>query len=212
MGHLCTSKRRLIFEAPQRLLPDLDSGPFHFLFYTTPGALRFVLQKDSPHCHGPAVTMDNFQCDFNSNTSRRWTGTSQEDKVERQIRQIVLFLAMGFKCCATCYLRWYYGLSMQPKIGFERRWVTIFGLCSNRSVFILLSVNVSPSTAEELALSLSEALSSGDEQEAAALSRRLSQLSVPVTVTVNSQAYPQASIRWGQITHFFKNLHMSVPS
>lgn len=49
--------------------------------------------------------------------------------------------------------------------------------------------------AEELALSLSEALSSGDEQEAAELSRRLSQLSVPVTVTVNSQAYPQASIR-----------------
>lgn len=78
--------------------------------------------------------MDNFQCDFNSNTSRRWTGTNQKDKVERQIRQIVLFLAMGFKCCATCYFRWYYGLSMQPKIGFERRWVIIFGLCYNRSI------------------------------------------------------------------------------
>lgn len=52
--------------------------------------------------------------------------------------------------------------------------------------------------AEELALSLSEALSGGDEQEAAELSRRLSQLSLPVTVSIESQAYPQDSIRWGQ--------------
>ncbi|TWW61894.1 Zinc finger-containing protein 1 [Takifugu flavidus] len=49
--------------------------------------------------------------------------------------------------------------------------------------------------AEELALSLSEALSGGDEQEAAELSRRLSQLSLPVTVSIKSQAYPQDSIR-----------------
>lgn len=70
------------------------------------------------------------------------------------------------------------------------------------SIYPLLSVGVFPSAAEELSLSLSEALSSGDEQAAAELSRRLSQLSVPVTVTVNSQAYPQASIRWGPITLF----------
>ncbi|XP_078105105.1 ranBP-type and C3HC4-type zinc finger-containing protein 1 isoform X1 [Sander vitreus] len=49
--------------------------------------------------------------------------------------------------------------------------------------------------AEELALSLSEALNSGDEQEAVKLCQRLSQLSVPVSVTVRSQAYPQDSIR-----------------
>lgn len=53
--------------------------------------------------------------------------------------------------------------------------------------------------AEELALSLSEALSCGDEQEAAELSRRLSQLSLPVTVSIKSQAYPQDPIRWGRI-------------
>ncbi|TMS18966.1 RanBP-type and C3HC4-type zinc finger-containing protein 1 [Larimichthys crocea] len=49
--------------------------------------------------------------------------------------------------------------------------------------------------AEELALSLSEALNSGDGQEAAKLCQRLSQLSVPVSVSINSQAYPQDSIR-----------------
>ncbi|XP_034551095.1 ranBP-type and C3HC4-type zinc finger-containing protein 1 [Notolabrus celidotus] len=49
--------------------------------------------------------------------------------------------------------------------------------------------------AEELSLSLSEALSSGDEQEAVKLCQRLSQLSVPVSVSVNSQAYPQETIR-----------------
>lgn len=49
--------------------------------------------------------------------------------------------------------------------------------------------------AEELALSLGEALSCGDVQEALELCQRLSQLSVPVTVSVNRQAYPQESIR-----------------
>lgn len=49
--------------------------------------------------------------------------------------------------------------------------------------------------AEELALSLGEALSSGDAQEALQLCQRLSELSVPVTVSVNRQAYPQESIR-----------------
>lgn len=60
-----------------------------------------------------------------------------------------------------------------------------------------------PCAAEDLALALGEALSSGDEQEAVELTRRLSQLSLPVTVTVNSQAYPQDTIRWGQSTSFF---------
>ncbi|XP_045884531.1 ranBP-type and C3HC4-type zinc finger-containing protein 1-like [Micropterus dolomieu] len=49
--------------------------------------------------------------------------------------------------------------------------------------------------AEELALSLSEALSSGDGQEAVRLCQKLSQLYVPVSVSINSQAYPQDSIR-----------------
>ncbi|XP_041800215.1 ranBP-type and C3HC4-type zinc finger-containing protein 1 isoform X1 [Chelmon rostratus] len=49
--------------------------------------------------------------------------------------------------------------------------------------------------AEELALSLSEALSSGDGQEAARLCQRLAQLSVPVSVSVDAQAYPRDSIR-----------------
>nr|CBN80801.1 RanBP-type and C3HC4-type zinc finger-containing protein 1 [Dicentrarchus labrax] len=49
--------------------------------------------------------------------------------------------------------------------------------------------------AEELALSLSEALSSGDEPEAVKLCQRLAQLSVPVSVRISSQAYPQDSIR-----------------
>ncbi|KAI3369881.1 hypothetical protein L3Q82_024690, partial [Scortum barcoo] len=49
--------------------------------------------------------------------------------------------------------------------------------------------------AEELALSLSEALSSGDGEEAAKLSQKLSQLLVPVSVSVSSRAYPQDSIR-----------------
>ncbi|XP_019952384.1 ranBP-type and C3HC4-type zinc finger-containing protein 1 [Paralichthys olivaceus] len=49
--------------------------------------------------------------------------------------------------------------------------------------------------AEELALSLSDALSSGNSQEAVELCQRLSQLSVPVSVSVNKPAYPQDSIR-----------------
>uniref|UniRef100_A0A3Q3W7K6 RanBP-type and C3HC4-type zinc finger-containing protein 1 n=1 Tax=Mola mola TaxID=94237 RepID=A0A3Q3W7K6_MOLML len=49
--------------------------------------------------------------------------------------------------------------------------------------------------AEALALSLGEALSSGDAQEAASLCQRLSQLSVPVSVSVGSQAYPQDPLR-----------------
>ncbi|KAL6112270.1 rbck1 [Pungitius sinensis] len=49
--------------------------------------------------------------------------------------------------------------------------------------------------AEELALSLSEALNSGNEQEAVQLCQRLSKLSVPVCVSIDSQAYPQDSIR-----------------
>ncbi|KAF6722472.1 RanBP-type and C3HC4-type zinc finger-containing protein 1 [Oryzias melastigma] len=49
--------------------------------------------------------------------------------------------------------------------------------------------------AEELASSLSEALSSGDTEEAAQLSRKLAQLSVPVSVSISSQAYPQDCIR-----------------
>uniref|UniRef100_UPI0037E910FB ranBP-type and C3HC4-type zinc finger-containing protein 1 n=1 Tax=Semicossyphus pulcher TaxID=241346 RepID=UPI0037E910FB len=49
--------------------------------------------------------------------------------------------------------------------------------------------------AEDLALSLGEALSSGDGQEAVKLCQRLSELSVPVSVSINNQAYPQDSIR-----------------
>ncbi|XP_068598570.1 ranBP-type and C3HC4-type zinc finger-containing protein 1 [Brachionichthys hirsutus] len=49
--------------------------------------------------------------------------------------------------------------------------------------------------AEGLAAALGEALSGGDEQEAAGLSQRLSQLRVPVSVSVSRQAYPQDSIR-----------------
>ncbi|XP_042259946.1 ranBP-type and C3HC4-type zinc finger-containing protein 1 isoform X1 [Thunnus maccoyii] len=49
--------------------------------------------------------------------------------------------------------------------------------------------------AEELALSLSEALSTGDGQEATRLCQKLSELSVPVSVSINSQVYPQDSIR-----------------
>lgn len=55
--------------------------------------------------------------------------------------------------------------------------------------------------AEELALSLSDALSGGDAQEAVELSRRLAQLSIPVIVSVNSQAYSQDSIRWEHTLH-----------
>lgn len=53
--------------------------------------------------------------------------------------------------------------------------------------------------AETLAASLSEALSSGDEEEAVKLCQRLSQLCVPVSVSVSSQAYPQDSVRWGHM-------------
>lgn len=52
-----------------------------------------------------------------------------------------------------------------------------------------------PCAAEELALSLSDALNSGNEQEAVQLCQRLSKLSVPVCVSIDSQAYPQDSIR-----------------
>ncbi|XP_041671645.1 ranBP-type and C3HC4-type zinc finger-containing protein 1 [Cheilinus undulatus] len=58
-----------------------------------------------------------------------------------------------------------------------------------------VSLRGSLKEAEELALSLSEALSSGDEQEAMKLCQRLSQLSVPVSVSINRQAYPQDCIR-----------------
>ncbi|KAK5872173.1 hypothetical protein PBY51_012897 [Eleginops maclovinus] len=49
--------------------------------------------------------------------------------------------------------------------------------------------------AEELAFSLGEALTQGNGQEAVKLCERLSQFSVPVSVSVNSQAYPEGSIR-----------------
>lgn len=49
--------------------------------------------------------------------------------------------------------------------------------------------------AEQLASSLSDALSSGDSEEAVKLCKRLSELSVPVCVTINGQVYPQDSIR-----------------
>uniref|UniRef100_A0A1A8C135 RanBP-type and C3HC4-type zinc finger-containing protein 1 n=1 Tax=Nothobranchius kadleci TaxID=1051664 RepID=A0A1A8C135_NOTKA len=49
--------------------------------------------------------------------------------------------------------------------------------------------------AEELALSLSEALSCGDTDEAIELCKKLSQLSVPVSVSIDSSVYPQDSIR-----------------
>ncbi|XP_026161743.1 ranBP-type and C3HC4-type zinc finger-containing protein 1 [Mastacembelus armatus] len=49
--------------------------------------------------------------------------------------------------------------------------------------------------AEELAVSLSAALSSGDSDEAVRLCQRLSQLSLPVSVRINNQAYSQDSIR-----------------
>ncbi|CAN9511865.1 unnamed protein product [Ophioblennius macclurei] len=49
--------------------------------------------------------------------------------------------------------------------------------------------------AEELALSLSEALSAGDCGEAVKLCEKLSKLSVPVSVSISRQAYPQDAIR-----------------
>ncbi|XP_041836123.1 ranBP-type and C3HC4-type zinc finger-containing protein 1 [Melanotaenia boesemani] len=49
--------------------------------------------------------------------------------------------------------------------------------------------------AEELAKSLSEALSCGNCEEAVQLSKSLSELSVPVSVSISSQVYPQDSIR-----------------
>ncbi|XP_029357399.1 ranBP-type and C3HC4-type zinc finger-containing protein 1 isoform X2 [Echeneis naucrates] len=49
--------------------------------------------------------------------------------------------------------------------------------------------------AEDLALALSEALSSGNSEEAVEVCQRLAQLSVPVSVSVSSRAYPQHSIR-----------------
>ncbi|KAF7654025.1 hypothetical protein LDENG_00075700 [Lucifuga dentata] len=58
-----------------------------------------------------------------------------------------------------------------------------------------LTLSVNLKEAEELARSLGEALSSGDGQEAVRLSQRLSELFVPVSVIINSQAYPQDYIR-----------------
>ncbi|XP_038160140.1 ranBP-type and C3HC4-type zinc finger-containing protein 1 [Cyprinodon tularosa] len=49
--------------------------------------------------------------------------------------------------------------------------------------------------AEELALSLGEAISSGDSEEAAKLCEKLSALSVAVSVSIKNHAYPQDSIR-----------------
>lgn len=49
--------------------------------------------------------------------------------------------------------------------------------------------------AEDLARFLGEALSSGDGQEASSLAEKLSQMSVPVSVTISTQAYPQDPIR-----------------
>lgn len=59
-----------------------------------------------------------------------------------------------------------------------------------------MNSSFAPCAAEELALSLSEALSTGDGQEATRLCQKLSELSVPVSVSINSQVYPQDSIRW----------------
>lgn len=55
------------------------------------------------------------------------------------------------------------------------------------------SVNLE--VAEKLALSLSEALSSGDREEATRLCQELSELSIPVSVRIDSQVYPQETIR-----------------
>ncbi|KAM4582779.1 ranBP-type and C3HC4-type zinc finger-containing protein 1 [Fundulus diaphanus] len=49
--------------------------------------------------------------------------------------------------------------------------------------------------AEELALSLGEAISSGEAEEATELCKKLSQLSVAVSVSIKSHVYPQDSIR-----------------
>ncbi|CAG07086.1 unnamed protein product, partial [Tetraodon nigroviridis] len=62
-------------------------------------------------------------------------------------------------------------------------------------IHAILPANVLLLAADELAVCLSEALSCGAEQEAAELSRRLSRLCVPVSVSVSSQAYPQGSLR-----------------
>lgn len=59
-----------------------------------------------------------------------------------------------------------------------------------------MNSSFAPCAAEELALALSEALSSGDGQEATRLCQELSKLSVPVSVSINSQVYPQDTIRW----------------
>ncbi|XP_061689254.1 ranBP-type and C3HC4-type zinc finger-containing protein 1 isoform X2 [Syngnathoides biaculeatus] len=55
--------------------------------------------------------------------------------------------------------------------------------------------NATLKEAEELTKCLTEALSVGDEEEAVALTRKLCRLSLPVCVSVRSQAYPQESIR-----------------
>uniref|UniRef100_A0A3P8WYT8 RanBP-type and C3HC4-type zinc finger-containing protein 1 n=1 Tax=Cynoglossus semilaevis TaxID=244447 RepID=A0A3P8WYT8_CYNSE len=51
-----------------------------------------------------------------------------------------------------------------------------------------------PLAGEQLASSLSEALSSGNSEEALKLCQKLSQLCLPVCVTINSQVYPQENI------------------
>ncbi|KAM9410777.1 LOW QUALITY PROTEIN: ranBP-type and C3HC4-type zinc finger-containing protein 1 [Pholidichthys leucotaenia] len=58
-----------------------------------------------------------------------------------------------------------------------------------------VSPGVNVKEAEELARSLSEALSCGDCDEAVKVCRRLSELSVPVSVSIDSKVYPQDSIR-----------------
>ncbi|XP_013864061.1 ranBP-type and C3HC4-type zinc finger-containing protein 1 [Austrofundulus limnaeus] len=63
----------------------------------------------------------------------------------------------------------------------------------------MMASEVSPTNdlkdAEDLALCLSEALSSGDCEQAAQLCQKLSQLSVSVSVSIHSQVYPQENIR-----------------
>lgn len=60
---------------------------------------------------------------------------------------------------------------------------------------VIMASKVDLKEAEELALSLTEALNSGNRQEAVHLCERLSDLCVPVTVSISSQVYCQDSIR-----------------
>lgn len=71
-------------------------------------------------------------------------------------------------------------------------------VCAERSLFgfvlYVTRARVLP-VAEDFAFSLGEALSCGDKEEAVQLCQKLSELSVPVTVRVDCQAYPQEAIR-----------------